>query len=81
MKNFTATLLVLMLLSSCGVGDLVDPTKSPSYFLNKGEIYYSPMGNWFELGYTKCDTDPNTFEVLAENFAKDKHSIFLGHTI
>lgn len=34
------------------------------------------MGNWFELGYTEMEADPNTFVVLSRDFGKDKQRIF-----
>ena len=81
MKHSIAIILVFILISSCSVGELIEPNKSSSYFLKSGNIYYAPNGNWFEQGYTKCDADLNSFEVLSQNIAKDKHSIFFGYTI
>jgi len=63
------------------MGELVDSSKSNSYFKKSGNIYYSPNGNWFELGYDKCNADTESFEVLSGNIAKDKKSIFSGYEI
>lgn len=34
------------------------------------------MGNWFELGYTELEADPETFTVLSREFAKDKQQVY-----
>lgn len=60
------------------IGKPVQSSLSDSYYYHrwKNKIIYSPMGNWFELGYTEMDADVETFTVLARNFGKDKHAIY-----
>ncbi|MBK8289621.1 MAG: DKNYY domain-containing protein [Flammeovirgaceae bacterium] len=60
------------------LGEAVDKEVSKSYYFHaiKKKIVYAPMSNWFELGYTELDADPTSFKVLAEEFGKDKNSIF-----
>jgi len=60
-------------------GEHIDLEKSNSYYLRNGSIYYSPSGNWFELGYNKCEADKSSFEVLSESIAKDKSNIYSGY--
>lgn len=82
MRNTRLALIaVIMLSSSCILGDLVAPEKSDSFFIKRGKIYYSPQGNWFELGYDLCDADVGTFEVMSTSIAKDKNAIFYGCNI
>ncbi|WP_299103941.1 DKNYY domain-containing protein [uncultured Tenacibaculum sp.] len=59
---------------------MFDPKKSKSYFIKNNNIYYSPNGNWFELGYNKSEADAKTFEILSEKISKDSKSIYLGYT-
>jgi hypothetical protein len=56
----------------------VDATVSDSYYYSKfsKDIIYSPMGNWFELGYSKLDADKKSFKVIARDFGKDKNIVF-----
>lgn len=51
---------------------------SNNYYYAKADsqIRYSPGGNWFELGNSKVDADPQTFIPLSSDFAKDKNHIF-----
>jgi DKNYY family len=60
------------------LGKPVQQSRSDSYYHHawKNKIIYSPMGNWFELGYTEMDADAKTFTVLARNFGKDKHAVY-----
>lgn len=60
------------------IGKPVQQSLSDSYYYHrwKNKIIYSPMGNWFELGYTEMDADVETFTVLSRNFGKDKHTIY-----
>ena len=60
------------------IGKPVDIAKSDNYYHHRWEekIIYSPMGNWFELGYIEMDADPITFAVLDREFAKDKNAIY-----
>lgn len=68
---------IILILSSCSVGELIDPSKSNSFYTKNGNVYYSPNGNWFELGYTKCEfADLETFVVLSESIGKDKDNIY-----
>lgn len=62
---------------------MVDEDKSTSYYYsyNRQHIRYSPYGNWFELGNRLIeDADLQTFEVLDEKYARDKHSVYYGST-
>lgn len=60
------------------IGDSVDAGRSDSYYhhARKKLIVYSPMGNWFELGYYETEADPATFNVIAREYGKDKKNIF-----
>ncbi|MDO6761438.1 DKNYY domain-containing protein [Tamlana sp. 2_MG-2023] len=56
----------------------VNENLSDNYYYNgdKSAIQYSPMGNWFELGNTKMEADVSSFEVLSNDYGKDKSKIF-----
>ncbi|MBE8725852.1 DKNYY domain-containing protein [Flavobacterium hungaricum] len=60
------------------IGKPVNLEVSNSYFhhYRKSIIVYSPMGNWFELGYFELDADVATFQPLNVDFGKDKNNIF-----
>lgn len=60
------------------IGDPVNAKVSNSYFhhYRKNLIVYSPMGNWFELGYFESDADVATFQPINIDFGKDKNNIF-----
>lgn len=60
------------------IGKPVNLEVSNSYFhhYRKNIIVYSPMGNWFELGYFELDADVATFQPLNVDFGKDKNNIF-----
>jgi len=60
------------------VGKPVHAALSDSYYHHrwKNKIIYSPMGNWFELGYRELEADPETFTVLSREFAKDKQQVY-----
>lgn len=60
------------------IGEPVNLKVSNSYFHHsiKNIIVYSPMGNWFELGYVESDADVDSFQPINENFGKDKNGIF-----
>jgi hypothetical protein len=60
------------------MGNPVDQALSDSYYKHrwKQKIIYSPMGNWFELGYTEMTADAATFTVLSRDFGKDNKNIF-----
>ncbi|OXG02263.1 DKNYY family protein [Flavobacterium araucananum] len=60
------------------IGKPVNLKVSNSYFhhYRKNLIVYSPMGNWFELGYFESEADVATFQPINEDFGKDKNTIF-----
>jgi len=60
------------------VGKPVNSSLSNSYYHHrwKNKIIYSPMGNWFELGYTELEAEPESFTVLSQEFAKDKQHVY-----
>jgi DKNYY family len=60
------------------VGKPVNASLSDSYYHHywKNKIIYSPMGNWFELGYSELEANPTTFQVLSREFAKDEKTVF-----
>lgn len=60
------------------IGKPVNLKVSNSYFhhYRKKLIVYSPMGNWFELGYFESVADVATFQPLNQDFGKDKNSVF-----
>ena len=78
-----ALLFVLFIISFFfRVGKPVNEALSDSYYHHvwKNKIIFSPMGNWFELGYEETKADPQTFTVLTRNYGKDNKSIFWrGH--
>lgn len=59
-------------------GKPIQPELSNQYHLRNGKVYFTPGNNRFELGTQLiAEADPETFEVLASNFAKDsKHAYF-----
>lgn len=61
----------------------VDKSVSDSYYYSKSknDIYYSCMGNWFELGKTKLNADVKSFEVLGLDFGKDKNHLYFKDNI
>ncbi|AMR43094.1 DKNYY domain-containing protein [Elizabethkingia anophelis] len=80
MKKYTF-FLTCMLLSFCisckDIGKPVNKQKSGSYFINsKGKIAYCQNGNWFSLGVLPMNADAKSFQVLAEDIAKDKDSVY-----
>lgn len=60
------------------IGKPVNLALSDAYYYHawKNKIVYSPMGNWFELGYKELEADPVSFMVLSNEFGKDRTSIF-----
>ncbi|KQB40336.1 DKNYY domain-containing protein [Flavobacterium aquidurense] len=60
------------------IGKPVNLKISNSYFhhYRKKLIVYSPLGNWFELGYFESTADVATFQPLNQDFGKDKNSVF-----
>lgn len=64
------------------LGKPVDAAKSDSYYHHRwnDKIIYSPMGNWFELGYAELDADPETFMILHREFGKDKNAVYWKDT-
>ncbi|MBY0435214.1 MAG: DKNYY domain-containing protein, partial [Cyclobacteriaceae bacterium] len=70
--------VIVIVLFFLRIGKPVNETLSKSYYHHywKDKIIYSPLGNWFELGYTELDTDPTKFVVIAEHFAKDDSTVF-----
>ncbi|OPB89587.1 hypothetical protein BAS06_04310 [Elizabethkingia miricola] len=83
MKKYTF-FLAFVLLSFCisckeyFVGKPVDKQKSGSYFIDsKRKIVYCQGGSWFGVGIAHMDyADSKSFEVLAEDIAKDKDSVY-----
>ncbi|NOS93858.1 MAG: hypothetical protein HOP30_18225 [Cyclobacteriaceae bacterium] len=75
---FGIFIIVSVFLFFYRIGKPVNLAASDSYYHHawKNKIIYSPMGNWFELGYTITDADPTTFTVLNREFGKDKEAIF-----
>lgn len=63
---------------SLRLGKPVNEVVSINYYHHrwKDMIIYSPMGNWFELGYTELDADPKTFVVLGSEFGKDMQTVY-----
>ncbi|MDR7212488.1 DKNYY domain-containing protein [Flavobacterium piscis] len=60
------------------IGNPVNLKVSDSYFYHyrKKLIVYSPMGNWFELGYFESDADVESFQPINRDFGKDKKNVF-----
>jgi hypothetical protein len=60
------------------LGKPIDAEFSDSYYFHrwKNKIIYSPMGNWFELGYLESTADPKTFKVISTEYGKDEDSVF-----
>lgn len=60
------------------IGKPVNSKLSDSYYHHRwrNKIIFSPMGNWFELGYSELEADPATFIVLSREFGKDNRSIY-----
>jgi hypothetical protein len=62
----------------CKIGDPVNREVSDCYFYHyrKNIVVYSPMGNWFELGYFESDADPASFQPINTHFGKDNKNVF-----
>ena len=76
-----AILLALILLVigySYRLGKPVNESLSDGYYFHswKKKIIFSPMGNWFELGYFEMDADPTAFVVLSRYFGKDNRAVY-----
>jgi hypothetical protein len=71
-------IMFLFFSTSFGVGyKEIDKEKSNQYFSKGGKVYFSSMGNFFELGVKELKgTDLKSFEVLASNYAKDKNFVY-----
>ncbi len=55
----------------------VNAKLSNQYYYQKGAVVYVSMGNFFSLGAHPIEgADPNTFEVLNYNYAKDRNGIY-----
>lgn len=80
MKKYTfflACVLLSFFISCRDIGKLVNKQKSSSYFIDsKGQIVYCQNGNWFSLGVSQMQADVESFEVLAEDIAKDKNAVY-----
>jgi hypothetical protein len=61
------------------LGNPVNAQLSDSYYYHrwKKKIIYSPMGNWFELGYYETEADVATFSVIERDYGKDHQFVFL----
>jgi hypothetical protein len=79
MKRKLYIIILVVSFFSCVKGELFDSQKSKSYFIKNNNIYYSPNGNWFELGYNKSEADIKTFEILSEHISKDSKSIYFRY--
>lgn len=61
------------------IGNPININISNAYYhhASKPIIVWSPMGNWFELGYNEMpNADVATFEALATDFGKDKNTVY-----
>lgn len=60
------------------LGKPVNQTQSDSYYYDSQgkKIIYSPMGNWFELGYCETDADAASFVVLSTHAGKDHKTVY-----
>lgn len=59
------------------IGDPIDSARSHNYYQKGSHIYYSPAGNWFELGCTEIENvDTKSFNVLSSVYAKDKNNVY-----
>ncbi|WP_313264101.1 DKNYY domain-containing protein [Sphingobacterium sp.] len=80
MKKYTFFLVYVLLcfcISCRNIGKPIDKQKSGSYFIDsKGQIAYCQNGNWFSLGISQMQADAPSFEVLAEDIAKDKNAVY-----
>ena len=79
-KSYIFFVLILLSFSSClTLGKLSSPDKSVSYYNSWiGGHSYCVSGNWFEVGVVRFKADKNSFEVLDEDFAKDKKNVFFS---
>ncbi|WP_027388107.1 DKNYY domain-containing protein [Chryseobacterium gregarium] len=84
MKKYAFVLACVMLtfcISCRNIGKPVDRQKSGSYFIDsKGKISYCQNGNWFSLGILPMQADAQSFEVLAEDIARDKDAVYFRST-
>ncbi|ERJ57632.1 DKNYY domain-containing protein [Sphingobacterium paucimobilis] len=78
-KIFSAVQLLTMMVTCASCGKVIDSTKSESYYIKRGNVYFIPGGNSFERGSKKMDADPASFEPIAETYGKDsRHVYFRG---
>ncbi|MEM9326957.1 MAG: DKNYY domain-containing protein [Bacteroidota bacterium] len=70
--------LVWFLQACSPLGKPVDLALSDNFYYNKSEtdIIYSSMGNWFELGKSPLNADPESFIVLNDHLGKDKNQAY-----
>lgn len=74
--QISRTLLGMLLTIISCAGDPVDSKISKSYYIKDGAVCFVPMGNAFELGSTKTNADPDTFQVLSEDIGKDRRYVY-----
>src|SRR5262245_32271336 len=71
-----ALYLIIVIVSFGCNGPAVDGKKSENYyrgFLARDKVFYSPMGNWFELGRKEIKgAHAGTFQIINQHYAKDK---------
>jgi hypothetical protein len=60
------------------LGAPVNKKLSDSYYYHswKKKIIYSPMGNWFELGYLEMQADRASFVVVSRHAGKDSETVY-----
>ncbi len=75
-RVFTAILLLALI--GCSPGFRIDRARSDSYYqyVPSGRVFYSPNGNWFELGWNRMVVDRRSFRVLDEAVAKDCRAVY-----
>ncbi len=74
---FLACILLMACISCRNIGKPVDQQKSGSYFIDsKEQISYCQNGNWFSLGISPMQADAKSFEILAEDIARDKDAVY-----
>ncbi|QXP59486.1 DKNYY domain-containing protein [Olleya sp. HaHaR_3_96] len=55
----------------------INKGKSNQYYIKEGKVVYVLSGNFFNIGAKEIDgAHRDTFEVLDQDFAKDKHTVY-----
>lgn len=80
---FIIIIITTLLACTSPLGEPVNYKLSDNYYYHedKKQVLYCEGGYWLEIGASRMEVDINTFEVLSQNFAKDKSNIFYQNSL